>query len=218
MNNWTSLLSSGGVAFLIGSIPFSLLIAKFAGGIDLRKHGSGNIGATNVARVMGKRWGFLALLLDAAKGIAPVFLVPLLIKVPESLATHQQVLCGILAVVGHMFPPWLNFQGGKGVATSLGVVTILAPVAMLIAIVVFALSFWWKRIVSLSSILSAIAFPVAQFTLPGNKLWTRHAWSLGLFCVLVPALIIFRHRSNIIRLYKGEEQPLNLRNKTTPSS
>ncbi|MCL4147187.1 UNVERIFIED_CONTAM: hypothetical protein GTU68_063807 [Idotea baltica] len=199
----------------MGSIPFSLLIAKFAGGIDLRKHGSGNVGATNVARTMGKRWGFVALLLDALKGALPVAFVPMLVAVPEEIQIHQAVLCGIFAVVGHMFPPWLKFKGGKGVATSLGVVTILAPLAMLVAATVFLLSFLMKRIVSLSSILAAAAFPIAQFFAQADGLWNAQTWSLGLFCILVPALIILRHRSNIVRLYRGEEQPLSFK-KTEP--
>ena len=207
-----NILLSSLAAFLIGSIPFSLLIAKYAGGIDLREHGSGNVGATNVTRTMGKRWGMLALLLDAAKGITPLMILPMLIPVDVSAYTHQQVLSGICAVLGHMFPPWLSFRGGKGVATALGVVTVLAPWAMLAALIVFLISFAVKRIVSLSSILAACVFPnIAQFAIHHENLWTSTHWSLGAFSILVPALIIFRHRTNITRLYRGEEQPLQMK-------
>lgn len=205
MSAWLSLLLCGAASWLIGSIPFSLLIARFGGGIDLRQHGSGNVGATNVARTMGARWGALALLLDAAKGAAPVLLLPWLLSPPDVSPEHQRVLCGICAVLGHMFPPWLGFRGGKGVATALGVVAVLAPLAMGIAFAAFATTFALVRIVSLSSIVAAVTFAAFQLCFHGSQLWTAQTWGLGVFSIAVPLMIVIRHRSNLVRLWKGTE-------------
>jgi acyl phosphate:glycerol-3-phosphate acyltransferase len=208
MPPWLGLLASAVAAYLMGSIPCSLLIAKGCGGIDLRKHGSGNVGATNVARTLGARWGAVALTLDALKGILPVLMLPVLIPMPETFLTHQRVLCGVLAVLGHMFPVWIGFRGGKGVATALGAVCVLAPWSTLIAFGAFALLFAWKRIVSLASITAAVTFAIGQCILGGASLWSETEWSLGLFSIAVPLLIIVRHRGNIVRLLRGEERPL----------
>ena len=216
MTAWM-MLGSLATAFLIGSIPFSMLVARGIGGIDLRQQGSGNVGATNVARSMGAKWGALALLLDGAKGVGGVLLCPLLFAMSADLTTHQRVLCGIAAVLGHMFTPWLRFRGGKGVATALGAVAVLAPLATLISFGVFALSFALKRIVSLSSIAASVAFPIAQTILQGAELWSPGEWSLGLFSVVVPLLIIVRHHTNIGRLIKGQERPLDLKRRTDAS-
>lgn len=200
---------AGLAAFLVGSIPASLLLAKRVGGIDLRKAGSGNVGATNVTRLLGWRWGITALLMDAAKGLLPVLLLPKLFGLPpgaESL--HLRVLCGLLAIVGHMCPPWLGFRGGKGVATALGVVSVLAPQATLAAFLGFACMFAITRIVSLSSLTAAVTFAVAQLTWFGGDLWSAETWSLGAFSVAVPLVIVIKHRSNVGRLMRGEEKPL----------
>lgn len=204
-------------SWLLGTIPFSLVIGRLVAGIDLRQHGSGNVGATNVARTLGARWGVLALLLDAAKGAVPVWLLPILFAIPEGAETNMRVLCGVAAVLGHMFPPWLNFRGGKGVATALGVVIVLAPAAMGIALLAFVLTFAVTRIVSLSSILGSIAFAIAQFSLYGDRLWTSTTYGLGLFSIAVPALIVIRHWPNILRLCKGEEKQLQFK-KTVPQA
>ncbi len=196
------------LAYLIGSIPFSMLIGKLIGGIDLRQHGSGNVGATNVARTMGAKWGAVALLCDAGKGMASVAFIPLLLTITEENAVHQQVLCAIFAVLGHMFSCWLKFSGGKGVATALGGVIILSSWATLVAFIGFAITFATTRIVSLASIVAAITFTVAAFVISGEELWSAQNWSSGAFSIAVPLLIIFRHRSNIARLWKGEEPKL----------
>ncbi|MFN8453045.1 MAG: glycerol-3-phosphate 1-O-acyltransferase PlsY, partial [Anaerolineae bacterium] len=146
-------------AYLAGSIPFSLLIARWAGGIDLRQHGSGNVGATNVARTLGYKWGAVALLLDALKGLLPTWGLPLLFYGAGS--RHAPVAAGLAAIVGHMFPCWLGFRGGKGVATALGVVAVLSWQATLAAFVAFAAVFAVSRIVSLSSIVAAVTFLIA---------------------------------------------------------
>lgn len=208
MSEWSSLILSALGSWIAGSIPFSLLIARWAGGIDLRQHGSGNVGATNVARTLGAKWGLVALLCDAAKGIVPVLLLPLALPVAESWRTHQMVLCGVCAVVGHMYPPWLGFRGGKGVATALGVAAVLAPWSTLAAFVVFVVTMGAGRIVSLSSMLAALAFAVCQIVRDGTGLWTPQSWSLGVFSIAVPLLIIVRHRANIVRLWQGREPKL----------
>lgn len=190
-------------AYLAGSVPFSLLIARWVGGIDLRQHGSGNVGATNVARTLGFKWGLVALLLDALKGLLPTWGLPLLFFGPGS--THAPVASGLAAIIGHMFPCWLGFRGGKGVATALGVVAILSWPATLAAFVVFALTFAVSRIVSLSSILASVTFAVAEMVLLWPDAFSSANWSRGAFALAVPGLIIFRHRSNIVRLLKGEE-------------
>ncbi|TWT55280.1 Glycerol-3-phosphate acyltransferase [Thalassoglobus neptunius] len=202
---------TAGLAYLIGSIPFSLLIARIFGKIDLRSHGSGNVGATNVARTMSAKWGAFALLLDAGKGMTAVGLIPVLMVMAPEDVIHQKVLAAVMAVVGHMYSCWIRFRGGKGVATALGAVTVLAPQGMLIALVGFILAFLATRIVSLSSIVAAAVFAVAQLLIGQNSLWKANTWSLGVFSVVVPALIIFQHRSNILRLLRGEEQKLQLR-------
>ncbi|MCA9081494.1 MAG: glycerol-3-phosphate 1-O-acyltransferase PlsY, partial [Planctomycetaceae bacterium] len=187
--------------FLVGSIPFSLLIARWVAGIDLRKVGSGNVGATNVWRAVGPKWGILALLCDALKGLLPVLLLPRLLAVDTpNLLTHLGVLAGVAALLGHLFPPWLGFRGGKGVATALGVVTVLAPWATLWAFVAFLILFFATRIVSVCSLGAALTFAIYKLTSEGSSLWSADRWSIGLFSIAVPLLIIVMHRTNIRRL------------------
>lgn len=189
------------VAYLIGSIPFGLLIGLAAKGIDLRQAGSGNIGATNAYRVLGSRWGILVFLLDLAKGAGPVLFA-------RSLAAHDhslQVMAGLFAVLGHMFPCWLGFRGGKGVATALGTVIVLAPTGCLIAAAIFATTFAVTRIVSLGSMLGALAFAVVQMSLLAPNPFRTETAALAAFSLVVPALIVLRHASNIARLWRGEE-------------
>jgi glycerol-3-phosphate acyltransferase PlsY len=194
-------------AYLIGSLPFGYLTAKFAAGIDIREHGSKNIGATNVTRVLGKRLGLLVLLLDALKGLLPAWLLAELFRSltndsPEWL--HVRVACGVATIVGHMFPCWLKFRGGKGVATALGVAGILSWEATLAAMLIFFVAFTVSRIVSLSSMLAAIGYAATHLWITEVPLSTNE-WSLTAFSVAVPALIVIRHRSNIVRLWRGEE-------------
>jgi glycerol-3-phosphate acyltransferase PlsY len=194
------------ISYLVGSVPFGLLVARLVAGIDIRKAGSGNIGATNVARVVGAKWGILVLVLDAIKGLLPVLLLPrLLLPGNDPAAGHVQVICGIATIVGHMFPCWLGFRGGKGVATALGVITILGWPATLVTAAVFAIVFVATRYVSLASILASLAFAIAQFAIPGYAAFTTEKCSLAAFSILAPVLIILRHGSNIRRLLRGEE-------------
>lgn len=184
-------------SYFAGSIPFGLIIARFAKGIDLRKHGSGNIGATNVGRVLGKKWGLICLFLDALKGLLPVWLFPQWICGTDG---DMAVVAGVATIVGHMFPCWLGFRGGKGVATSLGVTGMLSPWGLLAAMIAFFGTFAIFRIVSLSSIIAAITFGLFYLT-P----YSPHSTSMAIFSAAVPLLIILQHRSNVKRLLRGEE-------------
>lgn len=188
--------------YLAGSIPFGLLIAK-ARGVDLRNSGSGNIGATNVFRCVGKGWGVLALLLDAVKGFLPAF------AFPEWLARWMGggapvwlgVACGLAAVAGHNWPVWLGFKGGKGVATSAGMALGVAPGAVGIGLGAFVLVVVATRWVSLASMLGCAAATGAAAWLYGGTDRGWLVWVLGAMTLLV----IWRHRANIRRLLAGIE-------------
>lgn len=197
------------ISYLAGAIPFGLFVAKFCGNIDIRKFGSGNIGATNVGRAMGFKWFLVVFLLDLLKGLLPVFLIQWLMY-PEnpSYENHVAVLCGLAAVVGHTWPIWLKFKGGKGVATGLGTVIVLGPQASLVAGIVFLLSLGIFRMVSLSSILAAITFSVIQIMLLLPDPFSATSYSLALFAIVVPALIIYSHRGNIKRIWSGDEHKI----------
>lgn len=192
------------LAYIIGSTPFGLIVALVVGRIDIRKHGSGNIGATNVGRVLGSRWGALVLVLDLLKGLLTVWLLPPALLPPADVSAWV-VATGVMTIVGHMFPLWLRFSGGKGVATALGVVVYLAPWAMLAAAGMFLLSALVWRIVSLSSILAVLTFAAVQVTLQFPDPFGPTKWPLTAFSLLVPALIILRHRTNLVRLVRGDE-------------
>ena len=185
--------------YLLGSIPFGLLLAKLFGGHDVRQHGSGNIGATNVSRVAGPVAGILTLALDAGKGAAAVLMAS---RLTEQSATAM-VLAGLAALVGHCFPVWLRFKGGKGVATALGIFAAIAPLASLCAVLVFVLVFAYWRYVSLASLSAAAAMPLLVYFL----LAPRHAPQLAvIFGTLAAAALIFvKHDANLQRLSDGAE-------------
>jgi len=192
-----SILSSVLIGYLLGAIPFGLLVAR-SRGIDIRLHGSGNIGATNVLRVLGKKWGILVFVLDALKGWLAVDLAMRWLPA----GTHGAVLNGLVAafacVLGHSFPVWLRFRGGKGVATTAGVLVSLMPLAAGVALLVWVAVFFSSRYVSLASIAAAIALPVSAALL-GKGMY------LLVFSGIVAALVIWRHRTNIERLRAGTE-------------
>jgi len=193
-------------AYLIGALPFGFITAKLVSGQDIRTLGSGNIGATNVSRALGGKWGLVVLLLDAFKGLLPVWGLPrLILSIDDPHFQHLTVACGMATIIGHMFPCYLGFKGGKGVATSLGVVLILGPLATLSAFVVFAGTVVWTRYVSLSSILASLAFGAVRIYRLRPQPFSAENWSLVAFSLLIPALIILRHRANIGRLWRGEE-------------
>lgn len=185
------------VSYLVGAIPFGLLIGKVAGR-DVRTEGSRNIGATNVSRLLGKKLGFLTLLADCAKGYVPMLAAnQLLGESPEKQLIIA--LAGILAVVGHMFPVYLGFRGGKGVATGLGVFLFLSPLAILISLGVFAGAVWLSGYVSVGSLLAS--------ALMVGWLWLLGAPNLHMLtAAIVAALIWLKHHENIARLLKGEEK------------
>ena len=200
-----ALLIAVALAYAIGSIPFGYLLARSIQGIDIRQHGSGNIGASNVGRVLGAKWGILALVLDLFKALLPTWLLPLLLVHDPEWAGHASIACGVAAIIGHMHPCWLWLRGGKGVASALGVVAYLAPTSTAIAFGVFTLTILVWRIVSLSSMLAAISFAAAHVILNRDHLWTPSGWSLTAFSLAIPTLIVLRHRSNLVRLWRGEE-------------
>ena len=193
----TSLLLAA--AYLLGSIPFGLILAKLFAGSDIRKSGSGNIGATNVARVVGPAAGILTLLLDVAKGAAAVWLAG---RFSEQNSTAL-MLAGVFALLGHCFPVWLGFNGGKGVAAALGVFLMLSPMAALSALLVFILVSLAWRYVSLGSVSAAAAMPLLMYFLwaPG------HAPPLvvDFGTLFASALIISKHDANLQRLVDGTE-------------
>ena len=182
-------------AFLLGGIPFSYLIARRRG-VDLRTVGSGNVGATNLARALGYGLGAVGLLLDAAKGAVAV-LVPSVVPGPQATPLVQ-ALAAALAVLGHSFSPFLRFKGGKGVATGAGAFAVLAPQATLAAVGVFGLTVALTRIVGLGSVLAALALPLAAYLFNAGRAVTVAAAVVGV-------LVIARHRANITRILRGTE-------------
>ncbi len=192
-------------AYLVGSLPFGLLIARYVAGVDIRQSGSGNIGATNVARVLGKGLGLTVLLLDCLKGALPTLVLPWLLADAGVPSLHLAVLAGTAAILGHMFPCWLKFRGGKGVATALGVALALGPIATAVAFALFVICIALTRIVSLSSMLAACTFCGVEFWLLRPAPFSQEIWSLAAFSMLAPALIIVRHRANLVRLLRGTE-------------
>ena len=202
----TSVILLALASYLAGSIPFGFLIGKAVKGVDLRKLGSGNIGATNAGRVLGKKWGLICLVLDALKGLLPVAFFPQQFFAPNDPGfPHATVLAGVSTIIGHMFPCWLGFRGGKGVATSLGVLAIISPWGLLVAAATFFSSFAIWRYVSLSSMLAAVGFGLFEMFHLKPSPFAESTWSHGVFALMVPALILIQHRSNIFRLLRGEE-------------
>ncbi|GGG57504.1 glycerol-3-phosphate acyltransferase 2 [Paenibacillus radicis (ex Gao et al. 2016)] len=186
-------------SYLLGSISFSIVIARLVKGIDIREHGSGNAGATNTIRVLGKGPGLLVFVLDIAKGIAAVLIGRLL--GPDDLGDWTAVLSGLAAIVGHNWPIWFRFKGGKGIATTVGVMVTLAFVPALIAGVIAIASIAITRYVSLGSLLFAAFVPLLigliHYSLP-----------LLLVSLLLCVFAFVRHRTNIVKLVQGTENKL----------
>ena len=203
------------LSYLLGSIPFGFLVGRMRG-IDVRKHGSGNIGATNVFRILGAKWGILVFFCDAGKGFAAVLLAKWLnanfpvdllhaplhdlrpVAVPLVVGT---IMAAIWCIVGHSFPFWLRFKGGKGVATSAGVMLGLLPLASLVAFAVWVVVYFATRYVSLASITAAVCLPIAVLLIPHDP----DRWPLFVLAVVAAFLVIWRHRANIERLMNGTE-------------
>ena len=211
------------LSYLVGSIPTSIIISKAARGIDIRNHGSGNAGGTNVMRVLGWKYGLLVIILDALKGAVAVILVARLFFGPLPFAnispfddfTLVQIIAGISAVIGHIWTVFAGFKGGKGIATALGMLVMLVTVEMLIAVGIFTLVVLISRYVSLGSIIAAISVPstlfirenLLQIDIPGYS-------TLFPFIIAVSALVIFTHRKNLIRLINGNENKISFRKKS----
>jgi len=198
-------------AYLLGSVPFGVIIAG-AHGKNLRSIGSGNIGATNVSRALGRKWAYLCFLLDVLKGLAPMLVAGILIEVPSPTPALLSLwlAVGCAAILGHIFPVYLKFKGGKGVATSLGVALGLWPyyticAALAFAIWVAAVLLW--RYISLASIAASIAFPltlILAIVLAPD--WNfANLWPLLAAAIAIPIIVIVRHRENIKRLIAGTE-------------
>jgi glycerol-3-phosphate acyltransferase PlsY len=237
------------LAFLLGSIPFGLIIAK-AKGINIRDHGSGNIGATNVLRVVGKKYGITCLFLDALKGFIPVLIAvnliliegkaggllhiralePFALTLPASqqfLGQLVHVLTALAAILGHNYSPWVGFRGGKGIATSAGVLLALMPAGVALLAIVWLVVFLITRYVSLASIIAAAALPLmthygARFHHVNNDkslptLWEAGTWNkpLFFFSLIVAILAIWKHRTNIQRLGAGTEHRFHRKSKTS---
>jgi glycerol-3-phosphate acyltransferase PlsY len=200
-------------AYLVGSVPFAYLIAR-AHGKDLRAVGSGNIGATNLARALGRKWGYVCFVLDVLKGCLPMVAVRAIADAPAGPAVLALWLAvGIAAILGHVFPVYLGFKGGKGVATSFGVALGLWPyftIPGLIALAVWVAVVLIWRYVSLASICGAVAFPVAILIgIIAVPAWTASAlWPLLIAAVAIPTMVIIRHRENIKRLLAGTESKI----------
>jgi len=192
-------------SYLLGSIPFGYLAGRI-GGIDIRKCGSGNVGATNVMRTLGKSYGYPVFVADFLKGFGAVKM-SLLIATRVQSEWNSPEMFGILAaissVIGHSFPVWLHFKGGKGVATSAGALFALAPVAALVGAAIWILTFWLTRYVSVASVAAAAALPL--IILITTWLSEHGGKSLFYWSVCLAAVVIWRHRSNLSRLIRGTE-------------
>lgn len=185
------------LSYLIGSFPTGYLVAKIVRGIDVRTVGSGNVGATNVFRTVGRGWGMGVLVVDILKGMIPVSFLA------TSFSTG--LLLGLAAIAGHAWTPWFRFRGGKGVATSIGVFLALAPKALGAALGVWAVVFAWKRYVSLASLALAVAFPISVFTFYQGAEFFSLLFPISL---ALAVFIFYTHRENIRRLREGQEKRL----------
>lgn len=179
------------LAYLVGAIPFSLILGKVLKKTDLRQYGSGNVGSTNAARVLGYKIGILTLILDVSKGLIPTYLASL-------YSNNLAILIGLFCILGHVYPVYLNFKGGKAVATSLGVFIILAPIGVLLALLVFILIAVITNYIALASMSAAISITIAVYLLN----YSINTFYLSLFIAL---LIVYRHKSNILNLINHKE-------------
>lgn len=199
-------------AYLVGSIPFSFLVVRMLAGADIREHGSRNVGATNVARTFGKLPGLIALLLDIAKGYAAVAVARWVTSRPQwpfaasadASPIHSTAfwisLCGLVAVLAHMFPVWLRFHGGKGVATGTGAFLAIDPIALAAGLIVFLIVLIASRFVSLASIVSSASIPVFLRFLTHQAFWTI------VISMIISTIIILKHHSNIARMAQRQER------------
>ncbi len=201
------------VGYCIGSIPFAVWWGRWRYGIDIRHHGSGNAGATNTLRVLGWKAGLVVLLFDIGKGFFSVWLASRVADAGAEVYRHVWLMIvGIAAVLGHLFPMWLAFRGGKGVATLFGVVLCLFPNIAALAAVGFVVVLMLTLYVSLASMVGALCFPVGLWIWYPTVMPEAATFAIG---TVIPALIIFTHRQNIVRLLNGTENRFLLRQKRT---
>ncbi len=194
------------LAYLLGALPSSVWIGMRFYNTDVREHGSGNAGATNTFRVLGKRAGIIVLILDILKAWVAV---SLLSGLAGKHTIEFQLALGLVAVLGHIFPIYIGFRGGKGIASLLGVIIAIHPEAATLSIGVFLITLLLSRYVSLSSIFAACAFPVLIYFY-----FEEHNYSLIIFSIMVAVLVLFTHKKNIDRLFKNEESKVKILKKT----
>jgi acyl phosphate:glycerol-3-phosphate acyltransferase len=207
------------LAFLTGCVPFAYIFVKRLRGVDIRQHGSGNVGATNASRLLGRKLGIVVLILDALKGVMAAWLLPLILTLFGTTAYYFQALTtpgvqlcmGMAAFLGHCYNPFLRFKGGKGVATALGVFMVVSWKATLLTAVVSVTIIAVTRLVSIASIVAAVLLPTAMLTFQiiaktPEEVWYRKVnWQVLGMTVLIAAVVIIRHRANIKRLWEGKE-------------
>lgn len=211
------------LSYLVGSIPTSLIVSKAVKGIDIRQHGSGNAGGTNVMRVLGWKHGVMVILLDALKGVLAVVVVarlhygglPFANVSPFDDFTLVQIIAGIAAVIGHIWTVFAGFKGGKGIATALGMLLMIVTIDMLIALGVFFIVVTLSRYVSLGSIMGAISVPLAMMLRENvfHEAITGYGTLLP-FVIAVSLLVIYTHRKNVVRILNGTENKLSFKKKS----
>ena len=190
------------LAYLLGSIPTSIWVSKAVFGIDIRQYGSGNPGATNTFRVLGSKWGAFVMITDISKGVIATslyILIPFYLQ-NELARTNFMIVLGMAAVLGHIFPIWADFKGGKGVATILGMALAIQPIVALICIIVFLITLFTTRFVSLSSMLASVVFMVLILFIFNEK-----ETSYRVFAIIVAFMVVVTHQKNIGRLLNGKE-------------
>lgn len=192
--------------YLLGSIPSSYILGKLLKGIDIRQFGSGNVGATNALRVLGTKIGIITLCFDMIKGVLAIMLGRLLLFESGNLTL---IGCGLAAILGHIFTIFLSFKGGKGVATSAGVFIALIPQAVIISLIVFILTVWLSKYVSLGSILAAIALFVVELIVNIRNSFAD--LEILLFVLLISIFIVVKHRANIKRILAGNENKISFK-------
>lgn len=212
------------LSYLVGSIPNSILISKLVRGIDIRNYGSGNAGGSNVFRVLGWKWGILTILLDALKGAIAVILVarfyldrfPFNNVTPFDDFTLVQIICGVAAVIGHVWTLFAGFKGGKGIATGLGVLIMIVTVDMALALGVFFLVVGFSRYISLGSLAAAVSVPLIMIIRENIfNVDIRGYHTILPFAILLALFVIYTHRSNIERLLQGSERKVSFSKKKT---
>ncbi|WCL48378.1 glycerol-3-phosphate 1-O-acyltransferase PlsY [Leptospira sp. GIMC2001] len=202
----------GIASYILGAIPFGFIIAKFFTNVDIREHGSKNIGATNVGRVIGWKYGFIVLILDVAKGAIPVLFGKFIAAdLHDWIPLNLSLLLGCLAILGHVYTPFLKFKGGKGVATALGVCLSLVPLTTLAAVGVFFVVYKLSGYVSLGSMIASLSMPIIYYFFDSLRVVSALSFPLLYVLSAVAFVIIISHRENLVRIYKGQELKATLR-------